>query len=234
MSGAVKSSSEETLVPGSDSRARQLVEDGIQVLDLDWKVDAIPADKLAVSEPTKRSLGKRLSVDIELLTKASSALGKRTRGAVDAGLGKLQELGKRASLRPRTKPEPEAQDSQGPANKKVKVSTPESTIKVDTSPESTRKPVKVPPTKRWLSNGLYLGQDPGFDPRLTNTKNKQKMAGSDDKSAMQRKILPLPMFAGKRLLENGRSFQLPWDIFSPLPPGQPKPEEWRKTQKSKQ
>jgi histone-lysine N-methyltransferase ASH1L len=40
------------------------------------------------------------------------------------------------------------------------------------------------------------------------------------------------MFAGERLLQTGRDFQLPFDIYSPLPPGQPKPNEWRKTNKS--
>jgi histone-lysine N-methyltransferase ASH1L len=40
------------------------------------------------------------------------------------------------------------------------------------------------------------------------------------------------MFKGARLLKNGRDYQLPFDIFSPLPPGQPKPDEWRKTNKS--
>jgi hypothetical protein len=42
----------------------------------------------------------------------------------------------------------------------------------------------------------------------------------------------LPMFAGERLLKMGRDFELPFDIYSPLPPGQPKPNEWRKTNKS--
>jgi histone-lysine N-methyltransferase ASH1L len=40
------------------------------------------------------------------------------------------------------------------------------------------------------------------------------------------------MFAGERLLKMGRDFELPFDIYSPLPPGQPKPNEWRKTNKS--
>ena len=40
------------------------------------------------------------------------------------------------------------------------------------------------------------------------------------------------MFAGERLLKQGRDFKLPFDIFSPLPAGQPKPDEWKKTNKN--
>ncbi|KAJ5469527.1 hypothetical protein N7539_009145 [Penicillium diatomitis] len=42
----------------------------------------------------------------------------------------------------------------------------------------------------------------------------------------------MPMFGGSRMIENGRDYVLPFDVFSPLPPGQPKPDEWRKTNKN--
>jgi len=48
----------------------------------------------------------------------------------------------------------------------------------------------------------------------------------------ENKVLPLPMYAGERLLKTGRDFQLPFDVFSPLPAGQPKPDEWRKVNKN--
>ena len=88
-----------------------------------------------------------------------------------------------------------------------------------------------PKTKIWLSHGLYIGQDRNFDARLTETKNKLKHHG--EATDYQRSILPMPMFAGHRTLEMGRDFRLPFDVFSPLPPGQPKPEEWKRTRKSK-
>jgi histone-lysine N-methyltransferase ASH1L len=46
-------------------------------------------------------------------------------------------------------------------------------------------------------------------------------------------FMPLPMWHGQRLLHVGRHFKLPFDVCSPLPPGQPKPDEWRKTSSSK-
>jgi [histone H3]-lysine4 N-trimethyltransferase ASH1L len=85
--------------------------------------------------------------------------------------------------------------------------------------------------KKYLGSGLYAGQPRTFDMRLTESKNKRK----SDTSTLPFKenwVLPLPMFAGERLLKQGRDFKLPFDIFSPLPPGQPKPDEWKKVNKN--
>lgn len=85
--------------------------------------------------------------------------------------------------------------------------------------------------KKYLSAGLYVGQARTFDGRLTDRKNKRKStAGAEP--FKENKVLPLPMYAGERLLRDGRDFKLPFDIFSPLPAGQPKPDEWRKVNKN--
>lgn len=107
----------------------------------------------------------------------------------------------------------------------------------DSRSVSTARPVRKPsirPVKRWLSQGLYVGQDPDFDPRLTTAKNKLKKANTKHDVLQRRSVLPMPMFAGQRILETGRDYKLPFDLFSPLPGGQPKPDEWKKTHKSKQ
>lgn len=78
-----------------------------------------------------------------------------------------------------------------------------------------------------------MGQDPDFDARLTTAKNKLKKANAKPNHSQRRSLLPLPMFAGQRILETGRNYKLPFDVYSPLPPGQPKPDEWKKTRKSK-
>ncbi len=82
-----------------------------------------------------------------------------------------------------------------------------------------------PKKKLWLTQGLYVGQD--LDPRLESIFGKRSCSFSQ-----QRKLLPLPMFSGARLLELGRDFKLPFDVFNALPRGQPKPEDWKKTHKS--
>ncbi|KAI9652591.1 MAG: hypothetical protein M1831_006695 [Alyxoria varia] len=84
-------------------------------------------------------------------------------------------------------------------------------------------------TKKWLSSGLYRGQTSSSDPKLSPAKNDQKHASGTGKTK-EGTMMPLPMFAGEALLQKGRPFKLPFDVFSPLPPGQPKPDEWRKFQ----
>lgn len=82
-----------------------------------------------------------------------------------------------------------------------------------------------PKKKIWLTQGLYVGLD--IDPRMEKVFGKRSYPYSQ-----QRNLLPLPMFAGARLLEFGRDFKLPFDVFNALPRGQPKPEDWKKTHKS--
>ena len=235
----VKNDSEETLVPKMDKQSQQLVEDSIQVLNLDWSVDVLPGDAMKQPGTAKKSK-TRLGIDKDAIVNASNAvqrtatvLGKRGRDAVGAGLGKLQDLGRRKSLRPRVQASTEKQEPESTPSKKVKLSEQKSDKDTNVKSASASKHNLKKPTKKWLSQGLYVGQEPDFDPRLTNVKNQKKREGTGSKAPQQRKILPLPMFAGKRMIETGRSFRLPFDVFSPLPMGQPKPEEWRKTRKSK-
>ena len=223
-----------TLVADEGKKQRQLVQDSIQALDLDWKVDAMPGDRMRHSVKALGGTGRRRSTRLNMLETASSIvdktksiLGKRGRDAFELGKDTLQALNRRESLRPREL------NAEGPVEKKTRVSTAlDSKRAISPPPKSNQKGPTAPRVKRWLSQGLYVGQDRGFDARLTETKNKLKKASMGPSRLPQRSVLPLPMFAGERTLELGRDFRLPFHVFSPLPPGQPKPEEWRKTQKS--
>jgi histone-lysine N-methyltransferase ASH1L len=185
------------------------------------------------TEPPRRS--SRLSLlgrTSDIVERAGSVLGKRSREVMEMG----KEVSRRASLRPRKVIKPKEEPAAAAANnapaKKRRVSdsdVPESKVM-----ESTDEPIKPIPRykpKRWLSHGLYIGQEPTDSPPRQNrgrtTRTTRRRAGNQ-----QRKFLPMPMFSGARLLANGRDFKLPFDVFSPLPPGQPKPDEWRKTNKS--
>ncbi|PGH34804.1 histone-lysine N-methyltransferase ASH1L [[Emmonsia] crescens] len=182
----------------------------------------------------------------EMVGKASTVLGKRSREAMMKGKNRLKVINRRASLRPRNvmceAPTPlttSMSTANGPAMKKRRVSEGDAVASkassaataVEDDDAHPPKPKTAPyKRKKWLSHGLYAGQDRYFDPRLTEEKNRIKF---EKKNAEERKkIFPLPMFAGERLIEDGRDFKLPFDIFSPLPPGQPKPDEWRKTNKN--
>ena len=84
--------------------------------------------------------------------------------------------------------------------------------------------------KKFLTEGLFVGQDRHFDPKLSTAKDQEKSAQKEQ--VKERKILPLPMFSEMARIEKGKDFELPFSVFSPLPPGHPKPDEWKKTQKS--
>jgi len=233
---ATQTVSRETLVSRGDEIQRRFVQDSIQVLNLDWKVDSMPGDEIKEFTAVAEGLKRRKSTRLEFLDRAStivektkSVLGKRGRDAMGAGKERLQDLGRRASLRPRNQEDTKVE---GPPEKKVRI-VEDTTAKQElVIADVKRKPVARPKIKRWLSQGLYVGQDRDFDPRLTERKNMAKRASTASQNVQRRPALPLPMFAGQRVLEMGRDFKLPFDVFSPLPPGQPKPEEWRKTQKS--
>lgn len=166
----------------------------------------------------------------DLVGRASSILGKRTRG-LD------KDLGRRSSLRPRniapSKDEAPPSTAKEPASKKRRVSESDLSKLQDkdaSEPEELAVPASPRPRRKiWLSHGLYTGQEPSDSPPKQRRSKNSKKTGT---GPMHRTILPMPMFKGARLLKTGRDYQLPFDIFSPLPPGQPKPDEWRKTNKS--
>lgn len=186
---------------------------------------------------TRLSLIQKTS---DVVGKARSVLGKHSRDASDKG--KEKENDRRASLRPRKpvglKEEPAASSAnEPPTAKKQRVSESESPSKSTSEEEGTKKeeapapkPVIQNKQKKWLTHGLYAGQEQTTETRPCQ--NKRKNSRRRGANTPQRKLLPMPMFAGDRLLKNGRDFNLPFDIFSPLSPGQPKPDEWRKTNKS--
>ena len=223
-----------TLVDNDAIVHHQLIQGNIQILDLGWGFDAEDGRKHAPksSEELYRRRSSRLDVlkrTSSVVEEAKSVLGKRGRGATEVGREKLHGLQRRSSLRPQE----ESQAGRKPLLEK-KRRLPETT-EINEACAMAKSRIKFPIrpwVKRWLSQGLYVGQDRDFDARLTETQNKLKRISNDQSSARQRSVLPLPMFAGQRTLEMGRNFRLPFDVFSPLPPGQPKPEEWRKTQKS--
>ncbi|KAJ0123406.1 histone-lysine n-methyltransferase [Diaporthe amygdali] len=128
-----------------------------------------------------------------------------------------------------------------PVQKKVKrgraATQPEPETETETSKEET--PTIAPKQKRvkkWLDKGLYAGQPAPLDyTKGMSTAEKKKLAQLPELAPTGKvnKTFPLPMFAGLRLLINGRDFKLPFDVCNPLPPGQPKPDEWRKMTKNR-
>ena len=221
-----------------DSRG-QLLQEGVSARDEDWNLGTMRGDDLVSSTQKSAVLERRKSMRLHMLEhgsssteKTTSVLGKRGHGTDEAGIDTLQAL-KPTSRKPSPRPrEAEMFSLEGPPAKRARFT--ELDMKQELSPELLPKwkPAKKL-VKLWLSQGLYVGQDPGFDPRLTAARNKLKKPSEKYNSLKRNKAMPLPMFAGERTLDKGRDFKLPFDVFSPLPPGQPKPDEWKKTHKSK-
>ncbi|KFZ06158.1 hypothetical protein V501_07656 [Pseudogymnoascus sp. VKM F-4519 (FW-2642)] len=115
-----------------------------------------------------------------------------------------------------------------PPKKKAKVEK----VK-EPEPEPIEEEPEVKKVKKWLNRGLYAGQEAIVDLSHSYTAKERKAMAKANAEVKRRSILPLPLWAGQRLLLNGRDFKLPFDVCSPLPPGQPKPDEWRKTTKNR-
>jgi [histone H3]-lysine4 N-trimethyltransferase ASH1L len=236
----------------------RLVSDGIDALDLQWSVKKLPKSRSQISlgGSPKRSakqldLERRKSMrgsgeEVESLTKKLSVLGKRGRKTFDAGIAGLvkakRELRNLADTNEfakiDTKPVIHEVWSNGklvtsePPKKKKKVEdAPAPATKAEVA-KSVEKKVNGKREKVWLNKGLYAGQDRNLD-WFSDYSEQMKKDANNLPDFKPVGLLPLPMWHGQRLLHVGRHFKLPFDVCSPLPPGQPKPDEWRKTSSSK-
>jgi palmitoyltransferase ZDHHC9/14/18 len=99
---------------------------------------------------------------------------------------------------------------------------------------SDQQQSQKPKTKLWLRQGLYVGQHRDFNPRLSETQNRAKKRV---KKRQDDEVLPLPMFAADRVLNEDphhvfKDFKLPFDTYHPLP-RKVKVDGWVKLSKSK-
>lgn len=233
----------------------RLVRDGIDTLDLQWSNKKLSRSKSFLGlgntpkkagqqkDQAQRKLTRSAGDKVESFAKKLSVLGKRGRQNFENGLAKAKrELRNLADTNEfagiETKPVLFEVWSKGklvteePPKKKKKVEEVATPDVEDTKPAD-----KITPTgykeKVWLSKGLYAGQDASDLDWWSKNPRKGKDRLPDIATYKPNSILPMPMWHGQRLLDVGRDFKLPFDVCSPLPPGQPKPDEWRKTSSSK-
>lgn len=253
--GALDSANSSTDTVTKD--ADRLVRDGIDALDLEWSVKDLPKSKSQIGlagsprKYTKKTTAQketdsRFKVDtLGSLSKKISVLGKRGRKAFEDGLGLSsgakvpRELRKLADtpefLHIDTKPVLHEVWSNGklvkpePARKRKKVEQVVEAPKPEAVMPVEKERVNGKREKAWLTKGLYAGQETNLD-WFQDRAPDAKVGFPEFKKDG---FMPLPMWHGQRLLYVGRDFKLPFDVCSPLPPGQPKPDEWRKTSSSK-
>ena len=226
----------QTLVEGQEGPDPDIAKDGIDKLDLE--ADTMPGDTLKKSsakKPVKKAGTTRLNdaakAAASAVTSAASVLGKRGRDVLETGKETIEKLRNThsASLRPRFTPTP-SNEGLEPANKKSKTdSTAEFREPASWQLNDRNKQRKL--VNKYITKGLYAGQERYSDPRFNQKKNKKQSASMVP--VPENKTLSLPMFAGERLLENGRDFKLPFFVCNPLMSGPPKADEWKKVRKSK-
>lgn len=212
-------------------------------------------EKAAPVVGTRRAT--RASLATEAVVAAASSLGKRSRKAVEKiprELRRLQDTNEFVGIE--AKPvlhtiwsnghyiDPNDLNDDGePVRKRARKNAAQPKHQAEAQAEEAETSKEATPTistkrkrvKKWLDKGLYAGQDAPLDYTAgLSTADKKKLALYPElrPSGKVNKTLPLPMFAGLRTLINGRDFKLPFDVCNPLPPGQPKPDEWRKMTKS--
>jgi [histone H3]-lysine4 N-trimethyltransferase ASH1L len=204
------------------------IEENENLREARWKA----ADEKATKRSSRVSMLSKASDMMSNM--ATSVLGKRPRSAIEKGKDKLEDFANKA-LQPRSMIEPltaQTHAFEGPMTKKRRLYDGD-VDKIDqTASIPTKKQILQRKHKRWLGSGLYAGQARAFNPCLTENKNKKKLSSKPEEPEKENSVIPLPMFAGERLIKQGRDFKLPFDIFSPLPAGQPKPDEWKKTNKN--
>lgn len=215
--------------------------------------------KTAKQRDLQRRKSSRPAAEVvQSLTKKLSVLGKRSRQTFDDGLaGSLAGLAKvKRELRnladtnefakidtqpvlhevwsngklvvPENPRKKKKAEEAALAKEKEKQKLKEEALKLAEKPKPVGKRQKV-----WLTKGLYAGQD-GDNLNWFNGSSEKSMRDGEKIAPFRpNSFMPLPMWHGQRLLHTGRDFKLPFDICSPLPPGQPKPDEWRKTSSSK-
>ncbi|GAW15437.1 hypothetical protein ANO14919_048460 [Xylariales sp. No.14919] len=203
--------------------------------------------------PPKRIATRASGLEAETLAHKLSSLGKRGRKTFEKGVTKmsrelrrLQDTNEFSGID--TRPvvlttwangkyvDPSAPEE--PPTKKIKVQD-DSAYDVPEMEEECVVEEPAPKKRRvktWLDRGLYAGQEAPTDIfKGLTAAEKKKLAQFPEltQNTKVNKTLPAPMFLGLCMLMEGRDFKLPFDLCNPLPPGQPKPDEWRKMTKNR-
>ncbi|RAR07003.1 SET domain-containing protein [Stemphylium lycopersici] len=142
-----------------------------------------------------------------------SGVGEAVTNTLSGGKALLQGGLKRSASAPHLKSAKTA--ASAASLKRSRAAAEESDDSKDTPPIEAPKPK----SKVWLKQGLYVGQNRDFDPRLSESQNRAKKRA---KKTKETNILPLPIFATDRLLNEDpkhvfKDFKLPFDTYSPLP-----------------
>jgi histone-lysine N-methyltransferase ASH1L len=237
--------------------AERLVSAGINALDLQWSVKKLPRSRrsqiglggspkktIKQEDSLQRKATRSAGAKSESLTKSLSTLGKRGRDNFEGGLKKVKrELRNLADTNEYAKIDIKPVVHEVWSNGKLVIQEPpKKKRKVEEVATKKPQPEEAKPAEKkhasrkqkvWMDKGLYAGQEAKNFDWFSSYTEEEKAKMVDVTPFKPNDFMPLPMWHGQRLLHVGRHFKLPYDVCSPLPPGQPKPDEWRKTSSSR-
>lgn len=233
-----------------------------KAMDIDWEIE-IPND--LPPRPAPGSLKRKTSVKDRVKKaagKVGSVLGKRSREMVEAGKRKVEvlkggneknskylkelDMGVKGVLDEMDFDDDDDGDEnaeQARPTKRAKKEKAKATTKTRPTPpplvksSSATGNVTARKGKRWLKDGLYVGQSADSDGTQAGSKKKlQKKRPSSSASgasfdaeappAKRRTMMPMPMFGYLRD-DKQADFKLPFDIFAPtFKKGDAKPKDW--------
>lgn len=227
---------------------------GIDALNLQWSPESLNTPRTrrqALASPRPLRTSSRRNGVSSIATTLTN-MGKKGRKAMNQGVSKMSRELRRLQdtneftgvekgpimhtvwsngkyVDPNAPPEP--------ARKKAKVDEEEEEgseeEEEDAEPITNTRKRRV---KKYLDKGLYAGQDMPLDVfKGLTAGEKKKLANLPELSPTGRvnKTMPSPIYTGLRMLLAGRDFKLPFNTCNPMPPGQPKPDEWKKMTKSR-
>lgn len=240
--------------PTATPNTRKTVHQGIDALDLHRSLNRLDSPRTRhkkvqeTQEATPRRT-TRLSGPPPVAPLAQKPTNKRSRKSTEKSLSgmsrelrRLQDTKEFAGID--DKPvlhtiwsngkyiDPNAVEDPPTRSKAKKEAAEEEKVEAEPEPAVTLRKRRV---KMYEDKGLYAGQETPIDISKGLTPAEKKALAQLPElipSGRVNKIMPLPMFSGLRTLIAGRDFKLPYNVCNPLPPGQPKPDEWKKMTKS--
>jgi histone-lysine N-methyltransferase ASH1L len=253
---AVRNFSGDTLVedapgPSGSTPNRQLLNDGVKALNMDWEMDNLPGASDLQNRKQRRhrsSMDMLIETTGRALGRVKSVLGKR-----DRETSETEKTDRRQSRRllaiegPKDIDEEAQQDNNTVGEQHGRVERPSKLARLSSSFSITMPQVfsskSKKPTKRYEAQGLYAGQslssyDDQSIPKPTRkpTGKARPMSTSFLPDATQPEkrssLVALPMFS---YLERERPFTIPYDVFAPVyhQRGEEKPKDWGKVHKNR-
>ena len=192
-----------------------------------------PAEQQLAAEAAQaaqRRTSSRVNNDLRRVALGnSSGVGEAVASTISAGKKMVQKALKRSASDSRLR----SSFRSRPSKFKEDTSDDEDVEEAEEKEEPEEPEYFKPKTKQWLKQGLYVGQERGFDARFTEKRNR---ARKEARQAKEDKVLPLPMFATEIQLESNprvvyKTFKLPFDVYNPLPK-KVKVDGWVKLNKS--